>query len=162
MWLYFVKTSLQNLRIALSMSPSGDLLRTRCRSYPGLVSSTTIDWMFPWPEQALVSVANVTLSDVIISLRFDLFRLFIPLSDIPPYSFQNPNVPESFRDVIVEHMVLTHRSVCEYTLDFQLKLRRRNYVTPKHYLDFINVFLKLLVETKNYINSQCNRLSGGW
>lgn len=92
MWLYFVKTSLQNLRIALSMSPSGDLLRTRCRSYPGLVSSTTIDWMFPWPEQALVSVANVTLSDVIISLRFDLFRLFIPLSDIPPYSF-----PESKR-----------------------------------------------------------------
>lgn len=67
MWSYFVKTSLQNLRIALSMSPSGDLLRTRCRSYPGLVSSTTIDWMFPWPEQALVSVANVTLSDVIIS-----------------------------------------------------------------------------------------------
>lgn len=60
------------------MSPSGDLLRTRCRSYPGLVSSTTIDWMFPWPEQALVSVANVTLSDVIIS-RFDLFRLFILL-----------------------------------------------------------------------------------
>lgn len=60
------------------MSPSGDLLRTRCRSYPGLVSSTTIDWMFPWPEQALVSVANVTLSDVII-FRFDLFRLFILL-----------------------------------------------------------------------------------
>lgn len=59
-------------------------------------------------------------------------------------------------------MVFTHRTVCEYTVDFQLKLRRRNYVTPKHYLDFINVFLHLLVETKNYINSQCNRLSGGW
>lgn len=79
MWSYFVKTSLQNLRIALSMSPSGDLLRTRCRSYPGLVSSTTIDWMFPWPEQALVSVANVTLSDVIISSIPFTIRLFIPL-----------------------------------------------------------------------------------
>lgn len=61
------------------MSPSGDLLRTRCRSYPGLVSSTTIDWMFPWPEQALVSVANVTLSDVIISSIPFTIRLFIPL-----------------------------------------------------------------------------------
>lgn len=79
MWSYFVNTSLQNLRIALSMSPSGDLLRTRCRSYPGLVSSTTIDWMFPWPEQALVSVANVTLSDVIISSIPFTIRLFIPL-----------------------------------------------------------------------------------
>lgn len=64
-WAYFVRTSMENLRIALSMSPTGDLLRTRCRSYPGLVNSTTIDWLFPWPEQALVAVANVTLRDVI-------------------------------------------------------------------------------------------------
>ena len=46
------------------MSPSGDTLRTRCRSYPGLVNSTTIDWMFSWPEQALLAVANVVLRDV--------------------------------------------------------------------------------------------------
>lgn len=59
-----MKTSITNLRIALSMSPSGDLLRTRCRNYPGLVNNTTIDWMFPWPEEALVAVANVTLRDV--------------------------------------------------------------------------------------------------
>lgn len=52
------------MRIALSMSPSGDVLRSRCRSYPGLVNSTTIDWMFPWPEQALYAVANVILIDV--------------------------------------------------------------------------------------------------
>ncbi|KAF3425259.1 hypothetical protein E2986_13407 [Frieseomelitta varia] len=135
-WSYFVKTSLQNLRIALAMSPSGDLLRTRCRSYPGLVNSTTIDWMLPWPEQALVSVANVTLRD-------------------------DPNVPQAHRDTLVEHMVFAHKTVCDYTVEFQKKLRRRNYVTPKHYLDFINNYLQLLVETKNYINSQCNRLSGG-
>lgn len=63
-WNYFVKTSVSNLRIALSMSPAGDILRSRCRSYPGLVNSTTIDWMFPWPEQALYAVANVILIDV--------------------------------------------------------------------------------------------------
>ncbi|XP_026670097.1 dynein heavy chain 10, axonemal [Ceratina calcarata] len=135
-WSYFVKTSLENLRIALSMSPEGDLLRTRCRSYPGLVNSTTIDWMFPWPEQALVAVANVTLRD-------------------------NPNVPQDYREVIVEHMVFVHKTVCDYTVEFQLKLRRRNYVTPKHYLDFMTTYLALLVDTKHYINSQCDRLSGG-
>ncbi|CAK9806047.1 Dynein axonemal heavy chain 10 [Anthophora plagiata] len=142
-WSYFVKTSLKNLRIALSMSPSGDLLRTRCRSYPGLVNSTTIDWMFPWPEQALIAVANVTLSDV---------HYFIST---------NPNVPQIYRESLVTHMVFVHKTVCDYTIDFQLKLRRRNYVTPKHYLDFINTYLKLLVETRDYINSQCDRLSGG-
>nr|XP_034180267.1 dynein heavy chain 10, axonemal [Osmia lignaria] len=135
-WAYFVKTSLENLRIALSMSPSGDALRTRCRNYPGLVNSTTIDWIFPWPEQALVAVANVTLRD-------------------------NPNVPQDYTEQLVQHMVYVHKTVREYTIDFQTKLRRRNYVTPKHYLDFINSYLNLLVETKDYINSQCDRLSGG-
>ncbi|XP_012151823.2 dynein heavy chain at 89D [Megachile rotundata] len=135
-WSYFVKTSLENLRIALCMSPSGDALRTRCRNYPGLVNSTTIDWMFPWPEQALVAVANVTLRD-------------------------NPNVSQNHREELVQHMVYVHKTVCDYTIDFQTKLRRRNYVTPKHYLDFIDTYLNLLVETKDYINSQCDRLSGG-
>lgn len=58
-------------------------------------------------------------------------------------------------------MVYVHKTVRDYTIDFQTKLRRRNYVTPKHYLDFINTYLNLLVETKDYINSQCDRLSGG-
>jgi len=46
-------------------------------------------------------------------------------------------------------------------MDFATKLRRRNYVTPRHFLDFINTYLKLLVEKKNFINSRCARLSGG-
>lgn len=46
------------------MSPSGDILRSRCRNYPGIVNSTTIDWMFPWPYQALHAVANVILCEV--------------------------------------------------------------------------------------------------
>lgn len=46
-------------------------------------------------------------------------------------------------------------------MDYQVKLRRKNYVTPKHYLDFINIYLRLLVEKDNYIQAQCERLIGG-
>lgn len=42
-----------------------------------------------------------------------------------------------------------------------MKLRRKNYVTPKHYLDFITSYLKLLQEKDNYIKAQCDRLMGG-
>lgn len=35
-----------------------------------------------------------------------------------------------------------------------VKLRRKNYVTPKHYLDFINNYLKLLDEKDEYIVAQ--------
>ncbi|XP_047348543.1 dynein axonemal heavy chain 10 isoform X3 [Vespa velutina] len=135
-WAYFEKTCIGNLCIALSMNPAGDLLRIRCRNYPGLVNSTTIDWMFPWPDQALIAVANVTLRD-------------------------NPNLPQEYREDIVLHMVHVHKSVGQYTADFLTTLRRRNYVTPKDYLDFINTFLRLLIEKRDYINAQCDRLSGG-
>ncbi|XP_043489632.1 dynein axonemal heavy chain 10 [Polistes fuscatus] len=136
-WAFFEKSCIDNLRIALSMNFADDILRIRCRNYPGLVNSTTIDWMFPWPDQALVAVANVTLRD-------------------------NPNLPQEYREDIVLHMVHVHKSVIErYTVDFLVKLRRKNYVTPKDYLNFINTFLRLLIEKRNYINMQCDRLTGG-
>lgn len=41
----------------------------------------------------------------------------------------------------MEHVVHTHESVREYSQDYMVKLRRKNYVTPKHYLDFIKIYL---------------------
>lgn len=40
------------------MSKTGENLRNYCRMYPGLVNNTTMIWFMPWPEQALVEVAN--------------------------------------------------------------------------------------------------------
>ena len=40
------------------MSPLGDEYRTRIRQFPSLINNTTISWFFPWPEDALSSVAR--------------------------------------------------------------------------------------------------------
>lgn len=65
------------------------------------------------------------------------------------------------RDAIVNHVVYVHGTIGKYTQDFLVKLRRRNYVTPKHYLDFISTYLKLLEEKNVFIDGQCDRLLGG-
>ena len=70
-WSYFVSKCSNNLHIVLAMSPSGDTLRTRCRNFPGLVSSTVIDWFMPWPKQALHAVASVFLGEVSFFLQTD-------------------------------------------------------------------------------------------
>jgi dynein heavy chain len=57
-WSYFVQRSRENIHIVLAMSPAGDTLRVRCRNFPGLVSNTSIDWFFAWPEDALSAVAT--------------------------------------------------------------------------------------------------------
>ncbi|KAK5648316.1 hypothetical protein RI129_003208 [Pyrocoelia pectoralis] len=135
-WNYFLNKCNDNLHVVLSMSPTGEILSKRCRSFPGLVNNTCIDWLFPWPPQALIAVASVFLKD-------------------------NPKIPAVYRDIIVEHVVFVHQTVGQFTVDFLVKLRRKNFVTPKHYLDYISTYLRLLEEKNNYITAQCNRLLGG-
>lgn len=135
-WNYFLATCSKNLHVVLSMSPDGDALRTRCRNFPGLVGSTSIDWVFPWPEQALYAVARRFLAE-------------------------NPNIAVEHRGAIVNHVVHVHKSLVYYSLLFLQQLRRRNFVTPKHYLDYIATYLKLMDEKNDFILKQCNRLAEG-
>uniref|UniRef100_A0A8C2R7B6 AAA+ ATPase domain-containing protein n=1 Tax=Capra hircus TaxID=9925 RepID=A0A8C2R7B6_CAPHI len=135
-WQYFVNKSANNLHIVLGMSPVGDTLRTRCRNFPGLVNNTGIDWFMPWPPQALHAVAKSFLGT-------------------------NQMIPADNLEDLVEHVVLVHESVGEFSKQFLQKLRRCNYVTPKNYLDFINTYSKLLDEKTQYNIAQCKRLEGG-
>jgi len=88
----------------------------RCRNFPGMVNNTSIDWLFPWPDQALLAVAT---------------ELITP---------DNPLVPREHRQQIIEHVVEVHKSVIEVNHDFVTTLRRQNYVTPRNFLDFINTY----------------------
>lgn len=68
--------------------------------------------------------------------------------------FQVPKIPEQYLSQIVDHVVEVHTGVASYTVEFMVKLRRKNYLTPKHYLDFISVYLVLLEEKNNFILAQ--------
>ncbi|XP_041985040.1 dynein axonemal heavy chain 10 [Aricia agestis] len=135
-WNYFCQKCANNLHVVLSMSPSGEALRNRCRSFPGLVNNTTIDWQFPWPKQALLAVANVFLTDV-------------------------QKIPPEFLSVIVEHVVYVHAGAAQYATAYIVRARRHNYVTPKHYMDYLTNYLALLYERDAHIVAQCDRLIGG-
>ena len=69
-WTYFINKCANNLHIVLAMSPVGETLRTRCRNFPGTVNNASIDWFFPWPEQALYAVASVFVSPDVSRLYF--------------------------------------------------------------------------------------------
>ena len=69
LWQYFVNKCRDALHVVLAMSPVGETLRVRCRSFPGMVNNTVIDWFVPWPEQALLSVAGVFLAGAGAELR---------------------------------------------------------------------------------------------
>jgi len=135
-WQHFVSVCQDNLHIVLSFTPAGDILRRRCRSFPGLVNNTVIDWFFPWPESALSSVAHHYLGNE---------------------SFSNPG----YRGAIVEHMTHVHKSVTAYSTQFQLELRRSNHVTPKNFLDFLSTYRTQLHDARVENRKQYDRLDGG-
>ncbi|VDL92009.1 unnamed protein product [Schistocephalus solidus] len=136
-WKWFHKNCTARLHLALCMSPVGDNLRNRCRNFPGLVNCTTIDWFFPWPEQALFAVAC---------------SLIDPKSGV---------VPRRHWESIITNIVSMHMLVEEESLEFRRQLRRDNYVTATNYIGFIQGYKALLLD-KNEENVQGqNRLKVG-
>jgi dynein heavy chain len=134
-WTYFVNKCRNNLHIVLAMSPAGETLRVRCRSFPGMVSNCVIDWYEAWPKEALEAVAAFFLEE--------------------------ETLPDKHRQGIIDHMVMVQLSVVNESVSFYESLRRRNYVTPKNYLDFISNYRANLKSSRQNINNKEKRLSGG-
>jgi dynein heavy chain len=134
-WNFWVNRCRDNLHIALCMSPAGDALRRRCRSFPGLVSASVIDWFFPWPDEALQAVATHFLNTV--------------------------ELPDNHRPGVVQLMVDVHQSMQKYSDRFEAELRRLNSVTPKNFLDFIENYRRQLAQFRQEMGARYKRLDGG-
>ena len=127
MWEFTCDVLRKNLHIALCMSPAGDQLRVRCRNFPGLISNTTIDWFFPWPQEALKNVAEVYLKELA--------------------------VEKDTMEKIVSHFVYVHMSIPEIARQYEMSTRRKVFNTPKNYLDFLKCYLQSLEKNKRTYNT---------
>ena len=111
------------LHIVLCFSPSSDKFREKYIKFPVLFNNTTIVWLLPWPEDALISVVNGFLKD-----KSDVLKLV---------------ATKEQKESLYRHMGNVHINInltCESYLE---KMRKYVYVTPKSYLCFINEYIKL-------------------
>lgn len=136
LWSYALSRARANLHIILAMSPAGDTLRARCRSFPGLVSCTSIDWFYPWPRDALREVAKSFLKE--------------------------QDLPEDLREDIEMYVVDVHVSITKtYSPEFERKLNRKNFATPKNYIDFLQSYAHTLEAKRSDMDALSDRLEGG-
>jgi len=141
---YFIGQVRDNLHIVLGMSPVGDAFRTRCRNFPSLTNCCTIDWFDKWPDDALLQVAQ------------DQFTCG---DDAPDFSVFEADI--DLTKALTEMCVEIHSSVSDFAERFFEELRRRYYVTPTSYLEFIRLYITLLTERHKEVNEQLHRLSVG-
>eukprot|EP00392_Amoebophrya_sp_AT5.2_P015196 g15395.t1 len=136
MWGLVVNMLKDNLHMVLAMSPAGSQLRTRCRNFPGMVSCCTIDWFFSWPEEALLAVAEFFLGPV--------------------------ELPAENREMIAKTISYVHTSVTtSYSPEFEAKFKRRNFATPKNYLDYLANYAEFLELNRGNTDTLKKRLGGG-
>jgi len=125
-----------NLHISLAFSPVGDQFRIRARRFPALINCTCIDFFHPWPENALISVANRFLEKVYTG-------------------------DDGVKKNLAVHMAQEHVSVTQASLNYYETQRRYNYVTPKSFLELIGFYKDLLEDKNKEVSRQIDRLDVG-
>jgi len=60
-----------------------------------------------------------------------------------------------------DHIVMIHLSVQKYSEDFEAIYKRKNFSTPKNYLDFIQNYMRFLEDNRKKLTNAVVRLEGG-
>ena len=63
LWNYFISRVKDHLHVVLAFSPVGVKFRERAQKFPSLFNECTIDWVLPWPEEALIDVSTKFLGE---------------------------------------------------------------------------------------------------
>jgi dynein heavy chain len=138
MYNFFIQRVRSNLHLVLCMSPVGDALRVRMRKFPSLVNCCTIDWVEPWPFDALLNVSQTKMRE----LGFDDMK---------------KDVAEKLRQSLARMCVEVHTSVEKISDEFHDVLNRKVYITPKSYLDMMSLYFKLLEYKSNELMNNRER-----
>ncbi|KAG2427037.1 hypothetical protein HYH02_014682 [Chlamydomonas schloesseri] len=133
---FFVATVRQHLRVVLCFSPVGDAFRDRLRRFPSLITCTTIDWFTVWPNDALASVAEQSLSE---------------LAGTEP----------QLRHRLAEQCVHFHLTARQLTERYKAEAKRHTYVTPTSYLQLLDCFRGLLARQQQAVTAQRRRYEVG-
>lgn len=135
---YFVARSRERMHVVLCMSPMSTSFRERLRTFPSLVSCTTIDWFTEWPNEALVAVAVSVLQ-----------------------KSQNNTEDQENNEVVSRLMVHIHSSVKFASEELYYQQHRRNHTTPTSYLAALELYQVMLKNLCAQIDNNAKRYSNG-
>ena len=132
----YVERVRDQFHIIMCMSPVGDALRIRCRMFPSLVNCCTLDWYDSWSQTALLDVSTKFIKEI-------------------------DNLTPEVSEALSQMCMYTHSSVEQMAEVFYNELRRKVYITPKSYLDGINLYKTQLAAKRSEIQESTTRLTKG-
>ncbi|KPI85651.1 putative dynein heavy chain [Leptomonas seymouri] len=135
---FFIRQARQHLHLVIAMSPAHRLFRVRLRQFPALVSCTSIDWYYAWPNEALKEVGLRHLRDS-----------------------RGPTESDELLDTISDLFVFLHDTTNQKAEQMREQIHRHTYVTPSSFIDLVRGFRTMLQSKKVSIIEQRDKLANG-
>ncbi|XP_064623935.1 cytoplasmic dynein 1 heavy chain 1-like isoform X3 [Lineus longissimus] len=152
---WFTQQVTRNLHVVFTMNPSTDGLKDRAATSPALFNRCVLNWFGDWSTGAYYAVGRE------FTHRMDLEKPSYIAPDYLPVAYDDlPNDP-SHREVVNNAFVFVHQTLHQANDRLVRRGGRTMAITPRHYLDFINHFVKLFNEKRSDLEEQQLHLNIG-
>ncbi|KAK1226991.1 dynein heavy chain [Marasmius sp. AFHP31] len=152
---WFTQQVARNLHVVFTMNPPENGLASRAATSPALFNRCVLDWFGDWSDQALYQVGM----EFTHSLDLDLSTYNPPANF--PIAYRELSMPPVHRTAVINALVYVHASLHQINQRLSRRQGRYNYVTPRHYLDFINHYVRLYGEKRDELEEQQRHLHVG-
>ncbi|KAG8867814.1 hypothetical protein FRC20_004812 [Serendipita sp. 405] len=152
---WFTQQVAKNLHVVFTMNPPENGLASRAATSPALFNRCVLDWFGDWPDQAFFQVGL----ELTHTLDLDLPSYSPPL--IFPIAYRQLTVPPSHRAAVINAFVHVHQTLYNINSRISKRQGRYNYVTPRHYLDFISHYVRLYGDKRDELEEQQRHLHVG-
>ncbi|KAI0047641.1 dynein heavy chain protein 1 [Auriscalpium vulgare] len=152
---WFTQQVAKNLHVVFTMNPPENGLASRAATSPALFNRCVLDWFGDWSDQAFYQVGM----EFTHTLDLDLSSYTPPAHF--PIAYRELAMPPIHRTAVVNALVYVHSSLYQINQRLSRRQGRYNYVTPRHYLDFINHYVRLYNEKRDELEEQQRHLHVG-
>ncbi|GAM24388.1 hypothetical protein SAMD00019534_075630 [Acytostelium subglobosum LB1] len=155
---YFTGQVRRNLHVVFTMNPASPDFHNRSATSPALFNRCVLDWFGEWSPQALFQVGSE------FTRNLDLENpKYAATSEFVNECENNMMItpPPTHRDAVVSSLVYIHQTIGEANARLLKRQGRQNYVTPRHYLDFINQVVLLINEKREQLEEEQLHLNIG-
>lgn len=152
---WFTQQVARNLHVVFTMNPPVNGLASRAATSPALFNRCVLDWFGDWTDQALYQVAYEFTQTL--DLDSSAYEAPVPF----PTAYRALPMPPSHRSSVVNAMVHVHQSVHVITQKLAKRQGKYNHVTPRHFVDFVNHYVRLFNEKKEELEEQQRHLNVG-
>merc|ERR550519_215467 len=145
---WFTGQVMRNLHVVFTMNPSEDGLKDRAATSPALFNRCVLNWFGDWSNNAFFQVGHE------FTMKMDIDKANYQAPDYFPAVCPIVSIPPTHRTAVVNGMVFVHQSLHKINSKIIKRGGHSMYITPRHFLDFIQHFVSMYNEKKGGLEEE--------